>query len=74
MDLMERRAALAATLSGALLVATTNTVAEAAEADQAKVNRKLLLQFVDALTAHDMQKFKALYVADGYVQHQALPT
>lgn len=71
---MERRAALAATLSGALLAATANTVAEAAEADQAKVNRKLLQGFVDALTAHDIQKFKALYVADGYVQHQALPT
>ena len=57
---MERRAALAATLSGALLAATANTVAEAAEADQAKVNRKLLQHFVDALTAHDMQKFKDL--------------
>lgn len=71
---MERRAALAATLSGAFLAAAPNTVARATEADQAKVNRKLLQQFVDALTAHDMQKFKALYVADGYVQHQALAT
>jgi predicted SnoaL-like aldol condensation-catalyzing enzyme len=71
---MERRTALAATLSGALLAATANTAAEAAQADQAKVNRKLLQDFIDALTAHDIQKFKALYVADGYVQHQALPT
>jgi predicted ester cyclase len=71
---MERRAALAATLSGALLAATATPAAEAAEADQAKVNRKLLQHFIEALTAHDMQKFKALYVADGYVQHQALPT
>lgn len=71
---MERRTALAATLSGALLAATANTAAEAAQADQAKVNRKLLQDFIDALTAHDIQKFKALYVADGYVQHQTLRT
>ena len=71
---MERRTALAATLSGALLAATANTAAEAAQADQAKVNRNLLQDFIDALTAHDIQKFKALYVADGYVQHQTLRT
>jgi len=67
---MKRRAVLAATLSGALLAATANTAAEAAGGDESKVNRKLLQDFVDALTAHDIQKFKALYVADGYVQHQ----
>jgi len=71
---MKRRAALAATLSGALLAATANTAAEAAGPSQAKANRKLLQDFLDALTAHDIQKFKSLYVADGYVQHKALPT
>jgi predicted ester cyclase len=71
---MERRSALGAALSGTLLALGAAGPAEATETGSAEANRRLLQGFVDALTAHDMEKFKGLYVTDGYVQHQALPT
>jgi predicted ester cyclase len=37
-------------------------------------SRKLLQDFIDALTSHDMKRFRSLYVDDGYVQHQLLVT
>jgi predicted ester cyclase len=70
---MDRRSTLLAALSGACLTTMAGS-AEAAAVDLAKENRRLLQEFIDALTAHDMQRFKSLYVAEGYVQHQALAT
>jgi predicted ester cyclase len=36
--------------------------------------RDLLQAFLDTLSAHDLKAFRALYVDDGYVQHQTLVT
>lgn len=70
---MDRRHALTVAALSALPFNLGGTLPVMA-AGNAKTNRELLQAFLDALTAHDMEKFKSLYVADGYIQHQALAT
>ena len=72
---MNRRHALkaaAATLSAIPLVLGTKVPVIAATGT--RTSRELLKIFIDALTEHDMEKFKSIYIADGYLQHQTLAT
>jgi len=68
---LTRRGALATALAApAILVGISATPASAA----GRSGRELLQAFLDTLSAHDLTAFRALYVDDGYVQHQALVT
>jgi predicted ester cyclase len=69
---MNRRSTLLTALSLAPLA--LGAVSPAAAGDRTRTSRKLLRDFLDALNAHDMDRFKALYVPEGYIQHQALAT
>lgn len=62
-----RRTALAAPLA---LTAFTTVQALAAS----RSSRQLLQAFLETLSGHDLTAFRALYVDDGYVQHQTLVT
>jgi predicted ester cyclase len=63
-----RRTALSAPL------ALTTFAAHPALAAEGRSSRQLLQAFLDTLSAHDLIAFRALYVDDGYVQHQTLVT
>ncbi|HEX8048041.1 ester cyclase [Rhizobium sp.] len=49
-------------------------VTSPALAASTRTARDLLRAFLDTLSAHDLEAFRALYVDDGYVQHQTLVT
>ena len=66
---MDRRHALVAVALSAVPLSLGAAGPVAAVGD-AKINRKLLQAFLDALTTHDLEKFKSLYVPNGYIQHQ----
>jgi predicted ester cyclase len=70
---MNRRLALI-TVASSLIPLASGTALPAHAADRAKINRKLLQAFLDALTTHDMKAFASLYVENGYIQHQTLAT
>ena len=69
---MNRRSTLLTALSFAPLA--LGAASPALAGDRTATSRRLLRDFIDALTAHDMDRFRALYVTDGYIQHQALAT
>jgi predicted ester cyclase len=63
-----RRTALSASL--ALAVCASSPAATA----NTRTGRELLAAFLETLSAHDLKAFRALYVDNGYVQHQTLVT
>ena len=60
-----RRTALVAPLALTVFAAIPASAA-------GRSNRQLLQAFLETLSAHDLTAFRALYVDDGYVQHQTL--